>query len=135
MKLYNALFFIVLAFWLMSCEKDKKPVDNTPGELTGFWINPQYGDSIVIYERAGGFNDGHGFHFLDEGSLVEHKNAGFCGTPPITYADFDGTYSLNDSTLIVNAEYWGGVTPTTWKLISINPTILTIKMIQVVNGD
>lgn len=42
-----------------------------------------------------------GFHFLEDGDMYERKNAGWCGTPPITCCDYKGTGSQNNSTLSI----------------------------------
>ncbi len=131
MKIFIVLLSLGLTLWLVSCEKEKEPVDTIPADLTGFWINPQYSDSLVIYERADAFNDGPGIYFLSNGSLVEHKNAGFCGTPPITYADYNGSYTVNDSVISASVGYWGGTSDYKWKLISLSREELTLKLMSV----
>jgi hypothetical protein len=124
------IFLLILAF--SSCEKERNHSVLGPGELTGFWINPQYNDSIVRYERANAFNNGPGIHFLNDDSLVEHKNAGWCGTPPISYADYNGSYSENDSVISVSVGYWGGTSEYKWRLISLTTQELTLKLLSVV---
>lgn len=132
MKSYFLFIIFLLILVFSSCEKEQKPLLMGPGELTGFWVNPQYNDSIVRYERANAFNNGPGIHFLSDGSLVEHKNAGWCGTPPITYADYNGSYSENDSIISVSVGYWGGTSDYQWRLISLSGEDLSIKVLTTV---
>lgn len=124
--------FITLLFILTSCEKENQTINQTPGSLIGCWINPQYNDSIVIYEKAPALIEGYGFNFKYNDSLIERKNAGWCGTPPITFGDFDGTYSVNDSIITASVGYWGGTTGYTWKLLSLDNESLTLKLLNVV---
>lgn len=50
-----------------------------------------------------------GITFKQTGAFVSKQNAGWCGTPPISYADFEGNFQVMDKNLIkINSTYWGG---------------------------
>jgi len=127
MKTLISFIFLAIGLTLLSCEKEKIINVPLPGELAGCWINPQYNDSTVVYERAVEFNNGPGIIFREDNSLVERKNAGFCGTPPVTYADYDGSYSVNDSIISVSVGYWGGTTEYNLGLVAVDADHLTVK--------
>ena len=59
-----------------------------------------------------------------------NKNAGWCGTPPISYADFEGTWKKSDSTISITVGYWGGLLDYQWKIVSIDNKSLTIVKLQ-----
>lgn len=120
------LFFLLI---LASCRKDHNDFSLTEG-LTGCWINPRYNDSTIVYERAAEFNQGPGIIFKEDGNLVERKNAGFCGTPPVTYADYEGTYTVNDSVISISVGYWGGSTESAFRLIFVDQNSLTVQWIN-----
>jgi len=84
----------------------------------------------VVYERASDLVDNlPGICFKADGTLIQRKNAGWCGTPPITYGDFDGTWLLADDLLILNVNSWDGYYESSWELISVDEENLTIKYI------
>lgn len=99
--------------------------------LISYWIEPEYNDSLITYCRATSMpNDAYGFAFKENGVFKEHKNAGSCGTPPISYANYEGTWTLKDSVIKIEVPYWGGTANYTWKLININDSLLTIQRVD-----
>lgn len=124
--------FITLLLIFTACKKENQPIIEAPEGLIGCWINPQYTDSVVVFEKAPALTESYGFRFKDNDSLIERKNAGWCGTPPITYGDFNGTYSFNDSIIDASVFYSGGSTRYTWKLLSLDNESLTLKLLNVV---
>jgi hypothetical protein len=113
---------IVFVFTLtsISCEKNNDLV-KYPDSLIGNWINPRYSDSIVIFEKSADLkNNEYGLSFKQAGIFVERKNSGWCGTPPISYADYEGTWIKNDSIISITVGYWGGSADYNWKVVSIN---------------
>ncbi|HVO75554.1 MAG TPA: hypothetical protein VMT35_16105, partial [Ignavibacteriaceae bacterium] len=47
--------------------------------------------------------------------------AGWCGTPPICYANFSGIWEFQgDSVLKIKVAYWGGMTEYNLKIISLD---------------
>ena len=129
MRTLVSVIFLAVGLTLLSCEKENNTSGPLPGELPGCWINPQYNDSAVVYERAAEFNDGPGIIFRDDNTLIERKNAGWCGTPPVTIADYDGSYSVNDSVVSVTVGYWGGTTEYSLELVAVDADHLTVKWI------
>jgi hypothetical protein len=121
----------LLACSLFACEKN---IENTPGNddlLIGSWFNPQYNDSIVIFERSEGLVDNdYSFSFHEDHTFIERKNAGWCGTPPISYADFNGTWTRNDSIVTITVGYWGGMAEYIWKIVVIDEAKLEIIILE-----
>lgn len=127
----SKLFFISTFLIAISCEKKVEPIIEYSNELIGTWVNPVAIDSSWKYERANSLNDnGYGFSFSSENLFVERKNAGWCGTPPITYANFDGTWERNDSIIDITVLFWGGLADYRWKIISIENNTLVINMLK-----
>ncbi|EZH75249.1 hypothetical protein ATO12_00290 [Aquimarina atlantica] len=51
-----------------------------------------------------------GLEFKEKGELIVRMNSGSCGTPPITYKNYNGTWKkISDSTLVLTHKFWGGV--------------------------
>jgi len=121
------LIILLLAIILLACEKNNENTAAKNDLLIGSWFNPQHNDSIVTYERAKGLVDNeYSFSFKEDMTFIERKNAGWCGTPPISYADFDGIWSQKDSILEITVDYWGGTADYTWKILSLDETTLKI---------
>ena len=125
------LIILLFGFSFIACEKNNDNTAASNDDLIGSWFNPQYNDSIATFERSEGLLDNeYGFSFHEENTFIERKNAGWCGTPPISYADFDGTWTKNDSIIEITVDYWGGTADYTWKIVTINEALLKIYVIK-----
>jgi hypothetical protein len=104
------LFIISLIPVLFSCTKDEIKID-PDNLLTGIWNYSVYQDNSDVFTRSNEFINDHCYQFNADGTLLERKNSGWCGTPPVSYADYAGTWTLLNDTLInVVVGYWGGTT-------------------------
>jgi hypothetical protein len=120
------LLFLFLISFLLSCSKDDTKIDSS-NLLIGIWSYSDYKTNSVIYTRSSEFADNHCYKFNSNGTLIERKNAGWCGTPPISYADFDGTWSIqNDTILTIKVGYWGGETTYSLDVESVNENTLEV---------
>jgi hypothetical protein len=121
------LIILLFAFSIIACEKNTENVAPSNDHLIGSWFNPRYNDSIVSFERSEGLVENeYGFLFNEENIFIERKNSGWCGTPPISYADFDGTWTNKDSIIKITVDYWGGTADYTWKMVTVDETTLKI---------
>lgn len=136
MKTINKLILLLSIVTLIACEKsnETETLVNDSDQLIGNWINPIVIDTIWKYERANSLKDNsYGFSFQSRQLFVERKNAGWCGTPPIAYSDFDGTWTKKDSIIKITVAYWGGLVDYQWKIISLDDKNLTIYRLKEVN--
>lgn len=114
-----------------SCVKNDEVLPEMYDTLLGNWTNMEWNESYVSYKKTEVMpTDNYAFNFGKENKFSEHKNAGWCGTPPITYGNFNGTWSLNDSVITIKSTYWGGYANYEWKIISIDNNNLKIKIIK-----
>jgi hypothetical protein len=110
----NLLLVIFLVPVLFSCHKDEFKIDPN-NLLIGVWNQSDYQGNVIVYARQKGFADNPCYKFNIDGTLVERKNSGFCGTPPVSYADYNGSWTmLNDTLMQITSGYWGGTS--TYKL-------------------
>jgi len=127
---------IVLAIFLLlavaSCQKAETLVDEGNSDLIGSWVNPEYNDTLVTYTRANSLLENqYGITFKPGNKLVDRQNSGWCGTPPISTADYEGTWTQKDSSIVnITVGFWGGSIDYTWEIISINHKKLVIKIVK-----
>jgi hypothetical protein len=137
MNTHKVLIIFLLIVALAACKKNDEPiVIDDSNLLIGNWINPTAMDTLWKYERANSLieND-YGFSFEQGQAFIERKNAGWCGTPPITYANFDGTWTSNDTIINITVDYWGGTADYQWKIISLDESSLVIYRTEVYNWE
>jgi hypothetical protein len=128
MKRY-CLLLAILAVTFASCGKEDIIID-PDNPLIGNWTFTDYNDNAMIFKRSNGFIDDHCYNFKSDGSLTERKNSGSCGTPPIAYEDFVGTWSFKNDTLVeVTVGYWGGTDNYTLDIDFLNLNFLEVKYI------
>lgn len=128
MKQLFSLIFVVTIFTLVACDKEKEPTATNSEKLIGYWVNPTLtNDTIYKYEKANSLKDNDFcFAFKAGNVFIERKNAGWCGTPPIAFGDFEGTWIQNDSIVNITVAYWGGLTDYRWKIIAVDNNSLTL---------
>ncbi len=121
---------VILIFILICCSKEQDPAGTKVG-IIGGWINPMYyNDSVIVVTRNNLIDNAYGLEFLSNKKFIERKNAGWCATPPIAYADFTGTWKLNDSTISICVGYWGGTASYKWKILSLDAEKLKILILE-----
>ncbi|MFN8134346.1 MAG: hypothetical protein U0Z17_03640 [Bacteroidales bacterium] len=122
--LFSAL---LLTFMLIACQKEAIIVPDGNTDLIGSWIKPQYVDSVITYERAENLlENSYGFTFKPGNKLIARQNSGWCGTPPISTTDYEGSWIQNGSEVKITMGYWGGTSIQTWKIVSLDQQKLVI---------
>lgn len=131
MRIRYQFLFLLMFFALTACENSGYPVIDDSESLNGYWINPVYADTLCQYEKSFAFReDGAGIYFNSGNEFVERKNAGWCGTPPVSYANYDGSWTRSDSILNITVGYWGGTVDYEWKIISLSNNRLTLYRVK-----
>jgi len=101
-------------------------------QMTGIWVLAEHGNTNMTFKRVKRFtkNTG-GYQFLEDGKLVRRQNAGWCGTPPISYSNYDGNWSVEDNGNIhLSYDFWGGTTLEEWKIESIDDQEMVILSLK-----
>ncbi|MEZ5105661.1 MAG: hypothetical protein R2757_14275 [Draconibacterium sp.] len=125
--IYSLLFLTILLF--VSCNEDEVAEINNSTELIGFWGNRVVNDTIYTFERLDSLKDNdYGFTFKTGEIFMERANTGWCGTPPVSYTNYNGTWSQNDSIINISVAYWGGMADYQWKIVHIDNNTLTINV-------
>ena len=125
------LLLILLVLVSISCEKELVDTEAL-GEnvaIIGTWIENGYEEDVTLLQRGDQLDPSkYGFTIEENGSFIERKNAGWCGTPPIAYENFEGSWvALSDSLIEVTVGYWGGTMNYQIRIVSLGPEELQIR--------
>lgn len=122
------LIILPIIFLLISCS-DNPINQSVPENLLGTWVFRSYENEVYTMEKSFILeNDNSGLVILNNGSLIERKSIGWCGTPPIVYDNYQGTWkSAPDNKLEVNVEYWGGTEIYSMEIVSVTNSKLVFK--------
>lgn len=122
---------LLFALLMIACEKelvDMEALGENEG-IIGTWIENGYEEDVTLLKRGDQLDPSkYGFTIEENGSFIERKNAGWCGTPPITYDNFEGSWvALSDSLLEITVAYWGGTMNYQMRIVSHGPEELQIR--------
>lgn len=134
-KTFNRSIFVFLLIILSGCDKsDETVIINSNGfseALLGNWSNREFNDGAYTFERVESLPfDNYGISFKHYNIIVERKNSGWCGTPPIAYDNFKGSWTQNDSIINLEVEFWGGNVSKVCKMILLNNNYLSVETIE-----
>jgi len=127
---FNPILFVFLL--VVSCDKnEEKILMPTAESIAGTWIYEGFDNGISEYRRAYELDeDRPGWIFHINGKLTDRQNSGFCGTPPITYANFIGNWQVGtDSIVEMNSKFWGGDMKYKLEIVSVSTERLFVKVI------
>lgn len=129
MKSYKKYLLILpIILILISCT-DNLVNESMPDNLEGTWVYRSYQEDVYTMEKSINLeNDNSGLIILGNGKLIERKNIGFCGTPPVVYDNYQGNWeSLSDTKLTVVVGYWGGTENFTMDIVSVTNSVLKFR--------
>ncbi|AQG80109.1 hypothetical protein [Spirosoma montaniterrae] len=84
---------------------------------------------VTIYRRTNEFTNAAGLRFLNTGQFLERANAGWCGTPPIAYADYPDQWRTEGDSLAIDGQFWGGSQRSKIAVLSVDDTRLIIQRV------
>ncbi len=122
------LIFAFLVLTISSCRES--PTGLTPVvDICGAWVEANPISGLTIFNKTSGLDSNKmGFIFYESGELLERNNGGWCATPPIFYANYNGQWELEkDSIVNITVGYWGGIRNYSFRIISLNATEMKIK--------
>ncbi len=125
------LGMILSVVFLASCAEMYKPSEmlGENEEIVGTWVEESLEDQVTRLQRAENLaQDKYGFIIREDGTFIERKNATWCGTPPLSYDNFEGTWeALSDSLLDITVGYWGGTITYQMRIVSLDEQYLRIR--------
>ena len=127
------LTLLILLAVFISCD-DSSTITNpnltaSSKLLYGTWVYSSFDEYITTLKRTTNLDSSnYGFIFYENGSFLERKNSGWCGTPPISYSNYDGKWETAGKNFInIEVNFWGGVTNYRIEVISVSNNELKIK--------
>lgn len=126
----TSLIAIVFVLLVASCHHPTDPneYNHTFNDLYGTWVRTGYEYDATILRKSKKLDENeYGFVIHPDGKFTERKNAGWCGTPPIAYANFEGQWKeLSENNLDVAVGYWGGTISFQMEIVSLSSEQLRI---------
>ncbi len=119
------LVLCILSISLSACNK----VDfSLP--IEGHWTLESYTENGATFKRTDALpSKEYGFSFLNNGIFLENKNAGWCGTPPITYGVFEGNWIyLSENLIDIDTESWCGPQEMEFVILALTNESLRIEV-------
>jgi len=100
---------LAFASGLFSCQKED--LHQSENALTGTWVYDTYliDSDFEVYKAEKELDpDKPGMIFEPGGKFIIRSIYGWCGTPPVTYENYKGTWeTISDSTILIRYEWWG----------------------------
>lgn len=131
MKPTFKIILLILLVTHIGCDTadDSIQIDESD-KLLGHWINPIASESETKFERAKSLKEGaYGISFLTERNFIE-RSSGWCGTPPLIFADFKGAWEKDDSVITITIDNgMNSLEDINWKIKSLNDQYLIIERI------
>ncbi len=122
----------VFGLLLFSCIENEDLSAFTSGPVpVGNWSNLEFQENGLVMEKVNQLQENtYGYRFLSDGKLVHRANSGFCGTPPIVTADYEGTWVRDGDILTLTAPFWGGTQIQEWKITSATGSTLLVEVLS-----
>ena len=100
------------------------------GTLFQKWVFVDSNEEGLLYVSDARFKeDKSGMEFRKDGTLVVRQNSGWCGTPPISYGNFSGTWTaISKNEFALSYKFWGGTMNSTMTIVKLNKKELVIKL-------
>ena len=122
------IYFILLFVFITSCEANETIEIDPDNLLIGNWANPEYENETATFQRVSALGqDSYGISFKEEATFTE-RTSGWCGTPPLTFFDIEGNWSLDGEIILVNTPNYHPV-GFQWRIISLNENQLIVKRV------
>jgi hypothetical protein len=125
MKIFK---LICIVFILSGFVSDQAPV-KIDDEIIGAWVFSKYEDGLRHYVKKNKLaKDKAGIEFKSDGKFIIRQNVSWCGTPPITYGNYEGVWEKgSDSTLLITYEEHGKKCREEWLVSSFEKEKLVMK--------
>ena len=128
MKTILKTVLLLLLVTTLGCTQENETIPiNESNKLIGHWINPIYTGSELQLTRASSLkSDGYGLSFLEKTQCVE-RSSGWCGSPPLTFRDFEGSWTRTEAVLIITIDNGLGTQNIKWVIKTLDDKTLIME--------
>ena len=129
-KFINILLILISIILIVSCSICTEP--KSASDIYSVWVDykDDYANPRVLTLSNKLDENKYGFIIESDGTFIERKNAGWCGTPPIYYENFNGSWKyISDDVLEITVDFWGGIDTFKIEIVSIDEYELKINYI------
>ncbi|MFY0628798.1 MAG: hypothetical protein JXR05_00375 [Flavobacteriaceae bacterium] len=124
LNIFKLISFAFLLVSLISCQTNEEIEINPKNLLIGYWGNAVYDNGTTTFQRINSLpNEDYGVAFKERDEFIE-RTSGFCGTPPLTFFNIDGTWQKEGTLIMLSTNSYPS--NFNWRIISLNQTQLVI---------
>ena len=123
------ILLLILGF-LFPMNSENNQALSLEDNIVGVWEMQYTEQNKMTYKKVKKLaSDQGGIEFLADGTVKLKRNAGWCGTPPISYAEFTGTWKVEGKSLIYTYNYHKQDLKNELKFIEGNERELTFELV------
>ncbi len=124
LNILKPFLLLTILISISSCEENDEIID--PDNLViGNWVNPVYNNETTTFQRGHSLLDeAYGVSFNGDGVFIE-RSSGWCGTPPLVFSDFEGTWEMENTLIKISTQYFPG--NFNWRIVSVTENELVVK--------
>lgn len=121
--------FLLLSFIivLFSCEENITPTIDQNNLLIGIWSDGVYDQNkeTTTYKRIASLPEEKYAIAFNEDNTFTERTSGWCGTPPLTFFNVDGSFSLQNDVISILVNSY----PNSYalRIVNVSETELTVK--------
>ncbi|CAM1341189.1 hypothetical protein [Tenacibaculum amylolyticum] len=130
MKFIKIVLVTFLFIVLNSCtkENDERIAIDSSNLLLGNWVMTKYENEKLIFQRATQLEENtYGISFFEDKRFIE-RTSGFCGTPPLSFFNLEGTYVVAKTLIKLQKE--NDPNSLLWRIISLTNEELVVTYEQ-----
>ena len=129
MKTVQKVFLAIILILFFSFMPSTSEIEE---DIIGIWVFEEYDEGHRVYKKEDRFDKTkRGIEFRKDGTLARRQNAGWCGTPPISYKNFSGTWEkVSDTKISMTYKYWGGEMEVDWLIVEVNNQKLKVETLD-----
>lgn len=99
-------------------------------DLSGSWVYKETRKGVSYYSKEARMEiHRSGFEFGQDGQITIRRNESSCGTPPIRYQNYRGTWRMNTDSVITTTYRFhsSNLENDSWKLVFVSKDSLALK--------
>jgi len=133
----KTLFIALSILLVIFCLNSFKPSNKKSNKLIGIWVRSEFGYLTAKYVKSDSLKENEpGFEFKEDGKLIIRQNIGWCGTPPVKYGNYNGTWHfISNNTLRLNHDNWRGKVERDLKIIKLTDKNIELKSITYMSKE